>query len=224
MTYEDHDGSTPRTNDAWADALDRAVRLALATLRSAPSEAEAWEATAGSLEWTCWETTEHLADDLFFYGMQIATPRLPDGTDVPFEMRSRRPGGPVNTVHAHREPGPSGLLTVLEACGAMQVSLTRTTPPSARAHHCFGASDPAGFAAMGIVETLVHTHDIAAGLGIGFTAPDDLCAPVLDRLFPHVPRDEAPWPTLLWATGRGELPDRERLEKWRWYGEVRQAA
>ncbi|MEV6353073.1 hypothetical protein [Streptomyces hydrogenans] len=223
MTCKDHDASALRTNDAWADALDRAVQLAIATLRTAPSEAEAWEATAGSLEWTCWETAEHLADDLFFYGMQIATPSLPAGTYVPFGAHRRRAEGPLNTLHADREPGPSGLLTVLEACGAMQVSLTRTTPPSTRGHHVFGASDPAGFAAMGIVETLVHAYDITAGLGIDFTAPDDLCAAVLERLFPHVPRDEAPWPTLLWATGRGELPERERLEKWRWYGEVRQA-
>ncbi|MCH0568035.1 hypothetical protein I3F60_01925 [Streptomyces sp. MUM 136J] len=223
MTFEDHDPSAPRTNDAWADALAHAVQLALATLRSAPSEAEAWDATAGSLEWTCWETAEHLADDLFFYGMQIGTPGLPPGTYVPLEMRRQRPEGPVNILQAEREPGPSGLLTVLEACGAMQVSLTRTTPPSARAHHAMGASDPAGFAAMGIVETLLHTFDIAAGFGMEFTAPDDLCALVLDRLFPHVERGEEPWPTLLWATGRGELAGRERLEKWRWYGEVRGA-
>jgi hypothetical protein len=223
MTFEDHAQSAPRTNDAWADALARAVQLALATLRPAPAEAEAWDAKAGSLEWTCWETAEHLADDLFFYGMQIATPGLPAGTYVPLEMHRQRPEGPVNILQAERGPGPSGLLTVLEACGAMQVSLTRTTPPSARAHHAMGASDPAGFAAMGIVETLLHTYDIAAGLGMEFTAPDDLCALVLERLFPHVERGEEPWPTLLWATGRGELAGRERLEKWRWYGEVCEA-
>ncbi|MDX2853750.1 hypothetical protein PV342_36070 [Streptomyces sp. PA03-3a] len=223
MTFEDHDESAPRTNDAWADALARAVQLALTTLRSAPSEAELWDATAGSLEWTCWETAEHLADDLFFYGMQIGTPGLPAGTYVPFGMHRQRPEGPLNNLQADREAGPSGLLTVLEACGAMQVSLTRTTPSSARAHHTFGTSDPAGFAAMGIVETLVHTYDITAGLGLEFTAPDDLCALVLGRLFPHVESDEEPWPTLLWATGRGDLPGREHVEKWRWYGEVREA-
>ncbi|MFH9970229.1 hypothetical protein ACH4PR_55265, partial [Streptomyces mirabilis] len=44
-----------------------------------------------------------------------------------------------------------------------------------------------------------------------------------NALFPHVESDEEPWPTLLWATGRGDLPGRDRLEKWRWYGEVREA-
>ncbi|MEW2175062.1 hypothetical protein AB0890_01770 [Streptomyces sp. NPDC005406] len=223
MTFEDHDRWVLRTNDAWADALARAVTLALATLRPASAGAEVWDAKAGSLEWTCWETAEHLADDLFFYGMQIGTPGLPPGTYVPLEMHRQRPDGPVNMLQVDRASGPSGLLTALEGCGAMQVSLTRTTPPSARAHHASGTSDPAGFAAMGIVETLVHTYDIAFGLGLEFTAPDDLCAPALGRLFPHVERGNEPWPTLLWATGRGGLAGRERLETWRWYGEVREA-
>ncbi|MET9881380.1 hypothetical protein ABZZ36_43450 [Actinacidiphila glaucinigra] len=111
MTFEDHDESA-RTNDAWADALARAVQLALTTLRSAPLDAEEWDAAAGSLEWTCWETAEHLADDLFFYGTQIGTPGLPARTYVPFVTYRRRPEGPVNSLQADREPGPSGLLTV----------------------------------------------------------------------------------------------------------------
>jgi hypothetical protein len=67
----------------------------------------------------------------------------------------------------------------------------------------------------------VHTHDLAEGLGLAWHPPADLCARVLARLFPGAPRDEAPWPTLLWATGRAELPGRPRLTTWRWYGEPR---
>jgi hypothetical protein len=56
-------------------------------------------------------------------------------------------------------------------------------------------SDPEGFAAMGVVETLVHTHDLAEGLGLAWTPPSDLCSRVLARLFPDAPKATGPWPT-----------------------------
>lgn len=202
-----------------ADDLDRAVVLTLATLRQFP--APAWDVKAGSLEWDCWETVEHLADDLFAYALQLGPRTPPLIGEVPCVWESRRPGGPANTVHADRTAGPDGLLQVLEACGALLVAMVRTTPASVRAHHTFGASDPEGFAAMGIVETLVHTHDLAQGAGHAWTPPGDLCSLVLHRLFPDAPSDTEPWPTLLWATGRTELPGRDRLTTWRWQGAPR---
>ncbi|WP_156722585.1 maleylpyruvate isomerase N-terminal domain-containing protein [Streptomyces apocyni] len=202
-----------------ADDVDLAVHLAVGTLREAP--ATGWDAAAGSVEWSCWETVEHLADDLFAYAAQLG-PKVPplDG-HVPFIWESRRPGGPENAVHADRSAGPAGLLRVLEASGALLVAMVRTTPPETRAFHSFGVSDPAGFAAMGVVETLVHTHDLATGLGLDWTPPADLCARALHRLFPDAPQDTAPWPTLLWCTGRADLPGRSRVTRWRWYGAPR---
>ncbi len=141
--------------------------------------------------------------------------------DVPFVWESRRPGGPANAIHADRAAGPDGLLRVLEASAALLVAMVRTKPPQVRAHHVFGASDPEGFAAMELVETLVHTQDLAEGLGLDWAPPADVCARVLARLFPDSPRTTDPWPTLLWSTGRGELPDRPRLTRWRWYGAPR---
>ncbi|MGW5646039.1 maleylpyruvate isomerase N-terminal domain-containing protein [Saccharopolyspora sp. NPDC003752] len=202
-----------------ADDLDLAVRLAVASLRGAPQAA--WDRKAGSLEWDCWETVEHLSDDLFAYAVQLG-PRTPplDG-EVPFAWESRRPGGPANAVHANRAAGPAGLLQVLEASGALLVAMVRTTPPQTRAYHVYGVSDAEGFAAMGIVETLVHTHDLAEGLGVAWTPPADLCSRVLARLFPDAPKTTDPWPTLLWATGRAELPGQPRLSTWRWDGTPR---
>ena len=206
---------------AAADDLDRAVRLAVATLSAAP--AAAWQGRAGSLEWDCWETVEHLGDDLFAYAVQLGPARPPMDGEVPFVWQRLRPGGPANAVHADRSAGPAGLLQVLEACGALLAAMVRTRPPQVRAHHVFGASDPEGFAAMGILETLVHTHDLAAGLSLDWTPPPALCSRVLDRLFPDVPAAADPWPTLLWATGRLGLPGRPRRTSWRWYGEPRDA-
>ncbi|WP_327356219.1 maleylpyruvate isomerase N-terminal domain-containing protein [Streptomyces sp. NBC_01304] len=210
--------AAPRT-PVTADDVKHAVRLALATLRKAP--ADAWQGKAGTLEWTCWDTVEHLADDLFSYASRFGLESPPQEREVPFLWEARTPGGPANAVHADPAAGPDGLLQVLEACGAFLVALVRLTPPEVRSYHVFGHSDPEGFAAMGVVETLVHTHDVAEGLGLDWEPPADLCARTLARLFPDAPTDTGPWPTLLWATGRAELPGRPRLTKWRWYGEPR---
>lgn len=209
-----------RPGPVTADDVERSVRLAVAALSVA--EAANWDAKAGSLEWTCWETVEHLADDLFFYAAQLGPASPPPDSHVPFVFRRTSPDGPDNVIFADRAAGPAGLLQVLDACGGLLTAVVRTMPPAVRAHHGFGASDPEGFAAMGIVETLVHTYDIAETLGVAWTPDADLCDRVLHRLFPDAPAGTARWPTLLWATGRAELPGRPRLTDWRWYGAPRQ--
>lgn len=209
----------PTPGPVTPDDLDQAVQLALAALREAPPTA--WDGKAGSLEWDCWETVEHLADDLFAYAAQLGPRQPPMEDEVPFVWEPRRPGGPSNAIHADRTAGPAGLLQVLEAGGALLIAMVRTAPPTTRAYHGFGVSDPEGFAAMGVVETLVHTYDLAEGLGLTWAPPAGVCSRVLHRLFPDAPSDDEPWPTLLWATGRGELPGRVRRTSWRWYGEPR---
>lgn len=177
-----------------------------------------WDAKAGSLEWTCWETVEHLADDLFAYAAQLGPRNPPSDTEVPFVWSRSKPGGPANVIFADRAAGPAGLLQVLEACGTLLTAVVRTTSPAVRSHHVFGLADPEGFAAMGVVETLVHLHDVTEGLGLDWEPDADLCGRVLTRLFPDAPTGTPRWPTLLWATGRAELPGHHRLTSWRWYG------
>lgn len=202
-----------------ADDVREVVRRAADVIRGA--RAADWDARAGSLEWSCWETVEHLADDLFAYAAQLGPEEPPSDAEVPFVWSRRNPAGPANVVFADRAAGAAGLAQVLEACGAMLAAMVRTTPATVRSHHGFGASDPEGFAAMGVVETLVHLHDVAEGLGVRWEPDDRLCARVLARLFPDAPADTGRWPTLLWATGRGDLPGRARLTRWRWHGAPR---
>lgn len=210
MTAED-------TPPVTAEDVRTAVRLAIDAL-SAGTQAD-WSVQAGSLEWDCWETVEHLNDDLFGYAAQL-TPDNPPLTDhIPFGWTRRQPDGPANVIRSDRDAGPAGLLRVLEACGSVLTAMVRTAPPQLRAWHPYGVSDAAGFAAMGVVETLVHTYDVALGLGVPWEPPEDLCRRVLVRLFPDVPLEAPAWRTLLWATGRTDLPGRPRRTRWRWYGE-----
>lgn len=202
-----------------ADDLDESVRLALGTL--APASNADWDVPAGTLTWTCWETAEHLADDLMFYATQFSPQAPPQDTHVPFAFARRRPEAPPNAIAVERESGVPGLLQAIDGCAGVLSAVARVRPPTVRAHHVFGLSDPAGFAAMGTVETLVHTHDLATGLGLSWTPPDDICDRALARLFPDAPSDEDRWQVLLWCTGRAELPGRERLTTWRWDGTVR---
>lgn len=199
-----------------ADDVTLAVRLAVDTLATSP--ADDWHIPAGSLEWDCWETVEHLSDDLFAYAVQLGPRRPPQDGVVPFRYAPDREGGPGNSVFADPEAGVPGLLQTLEASGALLTAMVRTTPSDVRSHHVFGLSDPEGFAAMGVVETLVHTHDVASGLSLSWTPPRDLCDRVLARLFPGAPDDEDRWTVLLWSTGRADLPGRDRVTSWRWHG------
>lgn len=217
MSRSAETGTSPSA--VTADDVDLVVQLAVRVLREAPTTE--WDGRAGSLEWDCWETVEHLSDDLFAYAVQLGPKTPPMDGDVPFLWESRRPGGPANAVHADRAAGPAGLLHVLEASGALLAAMVRTTPPHVRAHHVFGASDAEGFAAMGTVEILVHMHDLGQGLGLAWNPPLDLCSRVLDRLFPDAPESTQPWLALLWATGRAEFPGRARLMTWRWDGTPR---
>lgn len=214
--------TAPGPGPVTADDVDLAVRLSVAALRDAPDGG--WDAAAGTLEWSCWQTAEHLADDLFAYALQLG-PRVPSLTSyVPVTWRQQDPGGPTSTIFVDRGEGTAGLLQALEACGALLTSMVRTASPDLRSHHVFGVSDPAGFGAMGVVETLVHTHDLTTGLGLPqpFTPPADLCARSLHRLFPDAPADAEPWPALLWSTGRTSLPGRATVAGgWRWKGEPR---
>jgi len=200
---------------AAAADVASAVRLTLQALGPAQDMDEArWDTQAGPLEWTCWETVEHIADNLFFHAAQLG-PRIP-ATDqsVPFAWARQRPGGPGLVIFADRAAGPAGLMRVVDACGAILVAMTATTPPEVRAHHDVGVLDAAGFAAISVAETLVHMHDVAAGLGLTWAPPADLCGRVLNRFFPDAPADTDRWLTLLWATGRVELPGRPRRTDW----------
>ncbi|GGQ24292.1 GNAT family N-acetyltransferase [Streptomyces griseomycini] len=171
-----------------------------------------WEGTgAGRLEWSCRKTAAHIASDLIAYAGQLAG-RAQDAY-VPF-------GITLDGVEDGLDPADNtGVLRTIEATGALLAAAVRTTPRAVRAFHPypFRHANREGFAAMGVAEVLLHTHDIVEGLGgAPYEPPAELASFVLTRIFPQVRPGPTPWRTLLWATGRGDLPGREPVTTWRW--------
>jgi hypothetical protein len=165
-----------------------------------PEASRDWTVPAAGLEWSCRTTAVHVAHDLVAYSGQVAGEAR--GRYLPFGMS------------VSENSTPSDVLDIVGMAGAILAAVVSSADPSVRAWH-YGSTDPVGFAAMGVGETIVHTFDIAEGLGLAWQAPDDLCHFVLDRLFPGGPSGD-PFDVLLWSTGRRPLGDAAPLAGWVW--------
>ena len=181
--------------------LQQSAALCRSTLT--PALDADWSVPAGPLTWTCRETLDHISDALGFYCGQLAT-----------RTASQRPrfrnGDPRATIPA--------LFDAIDSGAAMLIAIASGTSPELRAFHRMGASDAEGFLAMGCEEILVHTWDIAQGLGLNVAVPEDLSRAVLHRLFPWAPVDCSPWHAQLWSSDRIELPGKDKIGSWGWHG------
>ena len=206
--------------DDLVDDLDAVVGLACHRLAAATDRD--WRVLATGLTWTCRATLEHVADDLFSYAGQIAV-RRPELTEfVPFHYWGEAGDADETAIHVDPEADNLGVVRVVDACRGMLAAVARIAAPDVRGYHPYGVSDPGGFAAMGTTEVILHVHDVAGPLGFAWEPEPDVVRRVLHRLFPDVSKDDGPWPTLLWATGRGDLPGREPITEWRWDSTVRE--
>lgn len=199
-------GST-QAERSWVELLMSASEACVHAL--APFVTSDWRSIpARGLDWSVWDTVVHVIDDLYFYAGQILLADVDDY--ICCEL----------TADGHATP--ARLLAALGAQARLLAAAATVADPDSRAHHVYGASDPVGFVAMGMVETLVHTYDAANGLEVGSTwrPPDHLAEPVLARLFPHTPAeaDHGAGALLLHMCGRIPLGDRPRQADWRWYG------
>ncbi|MCX5213814.1 hypothetical protein OG689_31865 [Kitasatospora sp. NBC_00240] len=183
--------------------VDQAVAELLAVLEPQP-DGPRWQARAGTLDWTCRETAVHVAHDLLAYAGQLTG--RPAAGYLPFDLTV-----PAGATTAE-------VLRVVAACGGLLSSALATAAPGTRAWH-YGPCDPAGFAAMGVAEVLLHTYDITRGLGVPWLPPAPLCAAVLERLFPGAPAGD-PVQVLLRSTGRAALDGHPPLTSWSWQAAV----
>ncbi|MEU4565013.1 maleylpyruvate isomerase N-terminal domain-containing protein [Actinoplanes sp. NPDC023936] len=199
-----------------ADHVGRAVAEMLRVLT--PHTGADWTVPARDLDWSCHATAAHIAHDLIAYATQLTG--RPAGDYLPLDLTVR----PSAT--------PDEVLRVISACAGLLGVALRACGPEVRAWH-WGPTDPSGFAALGVNEILLHTYDIAGGLGLDWQPPATLCAEVLDRLFPDAPSftDAPPFrevppgepasvppgdaaSVLLWCTGRTALPGLPRRTSW----------
>jgi hypothetical protein len=163
---------------------------------------------AAESEWSCWQTSLHMVDCLYFYAMQV--------------VYGQTDGYLCTELALDDSASPPRILAALSAHADLLYRVARSAAPELRAHHNYGVSDPGGFAAMGVVETLIHTYDVVRGLNPAdqWRPPSELAAPVISRLFPHAPPGE-PTDVLLYCCGRAPLGDLARQTRWQWDGTVR---
>ncbi|NIK58167.1 hypothetical protein [Kribbella shirazensis] len=158
-----------------------------------------WGVRAGTIEWSCRTTAEHIGQAQLHWASQLAV-----GARTQYVRWSAR---------AQELAPPAGVLDFVEAAGRILALVVRSSPAETRAFHPWGIGDPEGFAGMACVELLVHGQDLADGLGCSLEPPADLCNRVLARLFPHEPRrDDDPWLELRRLTGRAAGAP----EAWKW--------
>src|SRR5579864_766363 len=176
-----------------ADDLDSAISCVMSGLL--PITDRDWSVPAGTLEWDCWHTAEHIGDSLLSYAWQLAV-----------QPTSRY----VRAVAtAEKDASPAEVLEFAVTGGRILASMVRTSRAHVRAYHPDGMADPEGFAGLGCHEALLHGNDIAQSFGLSLDPPRDVCRRVLARIFPQAPADLAgsdPWAALLWAGGRIDLP------------------
>jgi hypothetical protein len=178
--------------------VDEAVAEMMRVL--GPHVTKDWTVPAGPVEWSCWTTAAHVAHDLLAYAGQLAA--RPADAYLPFDVNVR-PGIP-----------PHDVLRVIAASGALLSCALAKAGPDVRAWH-WGATDPTGFAAMGVAEVLLHTHDITQGLGVRWLLPGR-CAPRWSCVSSPMLRRVDTAQVLLWCTGRSELPGHPRRTSWTW--------
>ena len=189
---------------AAADQLDAAVAATIAALQ--PTTDIDWARAATDLTWSVFDTAEHLASCLIGYAGQVV--------GQPTE------GWVVPDVPLESGMSPAAVITYVGAAGGILASVVRTAAPDARGYHPYGTSDPVGFAAMGVVESLVHTYDIRLTAGQPWALPAGPAEFALRRLFPDAPAG-SPTDVLLWCTGRTSWGEHPRRTQWRWDSTVR---
>ena len=199
------------------DDVRRALTATLLQLRELPDDA--WDVMATDLEWTCREAAAHVGDCFLGYAMQLTgNPPSLDNYVKLLEPTPVRDGGPMVLVYPLPEAGTSGVISMLDATGGVLAAVVEVTAPSVRGYHPAGVSDASGFAAMGIVELILHAFDILSAHEVSFRADDAIARAVLERIFPQAELAANPWDELLRLSGR--VPE-TRGTHWRWYSEIR---
>jgi hypothetical protein len=194
----------PVETGVWADVVTDVVSELDALLHGIP--AGGWQSPAANVGWSCWSTADHISADFAHYAAQVIG--RPRDHYVKFSFDTSR------------ATTPDELREVVRAAGGLLAAAVRTAGPDCLGWHPHGYFTPAGFAAIGAAEALVHGHDIAAGLGMAWSPAPRLGEQVLSAVFPDAERrtGSPALRTLLVQTGRDERPQHEPPRAWSYAG------
>jgi hypothetical protein len=176
-----------------ADQFALATQISLTCLRTL-TDAD-WSVPASSLEWSCWQTVDHTVDCIFSFAIQLAAQRQEDWL-------------PIGELHVRDGASSDDLLDSLDAVSRIFVAVLAGTPPPVRASDGVVLLDVGDWAARGIYEVLLHTHDVCAGLSADFEPPYPLCTWLLDStglwMFDRqrAAPGRSPWEQALLGSGR----------------------
>ena len=153
-----------------------------------------WTVSAGGLDWSCWQTVDHVADCIFSYSLQLAG-RVRDGWLH------------LEELHAQPEATPGQLLEALTAVGNVFEAVLHAAPERAVASDGLFELGVSDWTARALNELLLHTHDVLAGLGKRFEPSGDVCAFVLASptlwMYDGIERaGPDAWTTMLVGSGR----------------------
>ncbi len=156
-----------------------------------------WSVPAGTLEWSCWRTAAHTVDSVLAPAMFLAS--------------RRRHAYPVlDDLTVPAAATPADLVDDMRAVVNTVWGVLATTPPDAEAiirrRPAPEVAPATDFPARCALEMILHTSDIAAGLGLPLDPPAGHCRRLLDQTArwpsdPIEPTDD-PWSDLLASWGR----------------------
>jgi DinB family protein len=153
-----------------------------------------WSQPAGTLEWSCWQTVDHVIDCVFSYALQLAA-------------RSPSDLLPFHELHALATATPRDLVQGLDAVGKIFAAVVRSVPADATAADGVLQLGPSDWCARAAYEISLHTYDVLSGLGHDFAVPHDtsaaiLASPSLWMLDRELASSANPWTALVLGSGR----------------------
>jgi len=125
-----------------------------------------WSEKAGTLDWSCWQTVDHMVDCIFSYAFQLAA-------------RARNGFLPFDELHAQPSAGPAELLAGVRAVGTLFLAVVRDSPPDATAADGVLTLSLEDWCARAAYELVLHTHDVLIGLGSTLSPPEELCQSIV---------------------------------------------
>jgi hypothetical protein len=176
-------------SDQLRDVSDKALRsLEVISDRD-------WSRPALGLEWTCWQTVDHVTDCLFSYAFQVA---------------ARAPSGflPFNELHAQPVATPDDLLMGLRGILVALEAVFDAAPRGTTASDGVFVLAVPDWRARAAYELALHTYDVVSAFDMDFSLSDELARSLLEcdtlwMMDHEIARAAAhPWTGLLAGSGR----------------------